>query len=334
MTDENLQSPNSEINEPSPQSGAGEKYENQEYPYDAMADIRRRQPVEEPPKPAGKSIFIYVFILAVIGVLVGAVFYTMPWLFGNAKGRYDLGTVVSSPDGLNGHLYMRWDGKLKYRLKLEPGDQHQLDGFSLAVSHVPRPVSFYIQLFDSDGNALCGMHILMKFDPADADEIKREQGQVLFQNVVGPDEKIVAINSEGTMPCSKSDWAKADSWSFISNFPTLDEQATLENDKEATLAAAAKLAAQEAARKRGRLRASQNLVAFSIEGDDSIVDYDVARGIIQTKFGRTFFVRKIGRGVDSRWQDYPVSIHYKCDRTSTCTIMHAGAGALRVRMSR
>ncbi len=55
----------------------------------------------------------------------------------------------------------------------------------------------------------------------------------LFQNIYGPAGQIVAISSEGTMPCSKSDWAKAVSWSFTSNFPTLDEQNALENGKEA-----------------------------------------------------------------------------------------------------
>jgi hypothetical protein len=304
--------------------------ENQEHPYDAMADTSRRQPPEEPPKPARKPIFIYAAILAVIGVLVGITFAAMPWLFGNPKGRYDLGTVVSSPDGLNGHLYTRWVGQLEYRLKIEPGDQSQLDGFSLAVSHLPRPVDFYIQLFDSDSKALCGMHILMKYQPVNADELEREHGNNLFQNVYGPSGQIVAINSEGTMPCPGSAWSKAVSWSFISNFPTLDEQNPLRTPESMPRG----LTSHEAARKREKLSASQNLAAFSIEGDDAIVDYDLARGIIQTKFGKTFFVRKSGGAVDSRWQDYPVSIHYKCDRSSTCTLMHAGAGALRARMSR
>jgi len=308
--------------------------ENQEHPFDSLADTSRRQPVEEPPKPAGKPILIYAAILAVIGVLVGITFAAMPWLFGNAKGRYDLGTVVSSPDGLNGHLYMRWVGQLEYRLKIEPGDQSQLDGFSLAVSHLPRPVDFYIQLFDADAKALCGMHILMKYEPANADELEREHGNNLFQNIYGPSGQIVAINSEGAMPCPRSAWAKAVSWSFISNFPTLDEQKAFENGKQDSLAGAARLAAQAATRNRDKLKASQNLAAFSIEGDDAIVDYDLTRGIIQTKFGKTFFVKKSGGEVDSRWQDYPVSIHYKCDRSSTCTLMHAGAGALRARMSR
>lgn len=308
--------------------------ENLEYPFDSRADTSRRQPVEEPPKPAGISIFIYAAILAGIGVLVGVVFFTMPWLFGNAKGRYDLGTVVSSPDDLNGHLYTRWNEQLEYRLKIEPGDESQLAGFSLAVSNLPRPVSFYIQLFDADSKALCSMHILMKYDPANAEEQEREHDNNLFQDIYGPTGQIVAISSEGTMPCSQRAWSKAVSWSFISNFPTLDEQAALENDKEYKLATAAKLAADETARNREKRRASQNLTAFSIEADDAIVDYDATRGIIQTKYGKTFFVKKSGEEVDPRWQDYPVSIHYKCDRSLACTLMHAGAGALRARMSR
>jgi hypothetical protein len=258
----------------------------------------------------------------------------MPGVFGITKGRYDLGTVVSSPDGLNGHLYTRWNDQLEYRLKIEPGDRHQISGFSLAISHLPRPVSFYIQLFDSDIHALCGMHILMKYDPADADELQREHDNNLFQNVFGPTGEIIAISSEGAMPCPKSAWSKAVSWSFISNFPTLDEQAALENDKQNKQTTAAKLAAQEAARNREKLRASQNLKAFSIEADDAIVDYDAAKGIIQTKYGKTFFVKKSAEVIDSRWQDYPVSIHYKCDRSLTCTLMHSGAGALRARMSK
>lgn len=334
MTDESQQDPNSEITEPDQQSGAGGTVENLKNPYDAMADIGRRQPVEEPPKAARNFIFIYAVILAGIGVLIAATYFAMPGLFGDAKGRYDLGTVVSSPDGLNGHLYTRWVGQLEYRLKIEPGDQHQISGFSLAINQLPRPVSFYIQLLDSENAALCGMRIPMKSDPATADELEREHGNNLFQNIYGPAGQIVAISSEGTMPCSNNDWGKAVSWSFTSNFPTLDEQNAMENGKAESIADAARLAAQEAARKREKLRSSQYLAAFSIEADDAIVDYDAARGIIETKYGRTFFVKKGGAEVDPRWQDYPVSIHLKCDRSLMCTLMHAGAGALRARMSR
>jgi hypothetical protein len=308
--------------------------ENQQYPFGIEANPARQKPPAKPPKPARKSIFIYAAILAVIGVLAGITFAAMPWLFGNAKGRNDLGLVVSSPDGLNGHLYLEWNGQLEYRLRLEPGDQSQLDGFSLTVSRLSHPVDFYIQLFDSENHALCGMHILMKLDSGIGDESEPEHGNNMLQKIYGPSGQIVAIHSQGAMPCPKSAWVKAASWSFLSNFPTLDEQRALESGKQQSIADAARSAAEEAARKRDKLRASQNLAAFSIEGDDAIVEYDVARGIIQTKFGKTFFVKKSGGEIDSGWQDFPVSIHYKCDRSSTCELMHAGAGALRARMSR
>lgn len=371
MTDANQPDPNSEIVEPDPEPEAGGTLENLENPYDAMADISRRQPVEEPPKPPRNFVFIYAAILAGIGILVGSAYFTMPWLFGNSSGRSDLGTVVSSPDGLNGHFYLEWDGQLEYRLKIEPGDPSQLAGFSLAVSHVPRPVSFHIQLMDSENHVLCGMNILLKYDPGitsdfsesapelqnspanadnsshtqtaqetnaaqlQADEFERERGNSLFQNVLGQDGQIAAISSQGTMPCSKKDWSKAVSWSFTSNFPSLGEQNALRNAKAESLAKAASLSARMAPRKRAKPKPAQNLAPYSIEGDDSIVEYDVAKGTIETRSGKTFFIyKKSGEVVDSRWQDYPVNIHYRCDLTSTCTLMSAGAGALRARMRR
>ncbi len=270
-------------------------------------------------------------MLVTLGTVVIATRY---WITETSNGRNNLGTVVSSSDGLNGHLFLDWDGKLKYHLRLEPGDQSQLAGFALAVSHAPRPVSFYIQLFDSQNLALCGMHILLKYNPSNADELEREHGQEMFQNVIGQDGQIAAISSQGAMPCSKTAWINAVSWSFISNFPILDEQNTLENDRADSLASAANLSSRMDAQKRKKTRPAQNLASYSIEGDDAIVEYDVTRGIIETSGGKTFFTYKRGEDVDSRWHDYPVSIHYRCDRTSTCTLMHAGAGALRARMSR
>jgi hypothetical protein len=109
----------------------------------------------------------------------------------------------------------------------------------------------------------------------------------------------------------------------------------LHDAKAESLASAANLSARIAARKRGMLKPAQNLASYSIEGDDAIVEYDVTRGIVETISGKTFLIyKKSGEDVGSKWQDYPVSIHYRCDRTSMCTLTNAGAGALRARMSR
>lgn len=340
MTDADQQDPNRETTEPDPQHPEdGVTDENLEYPFGTKADAGRQQPPEDPPKPAGNTMFVNTAIFLGLGILVGIAVFALPWLFGNSSGRNDLGTVVSSPDGLNGHLYMEWDGQLEYRLKIEPGDQSQLAGFALAVSHAPRPVSFYIQLLDSKDLALCGMHILLKYDPGNAaalarlqaEELEREHGNDLFQNVVGQDGQIAAISSKGTMPCSKRAWTKAVSWIFTSNFPSLDEQNALYDAKAESLSSAANLSS----RKRAMPKPAQNLASYSIEGDDAIVEYDVTRGTIETTSGKTFFIYKnSGEGTGSKWQDYPVSIHYRCDRASMCTLTNARAGALRARLSR
>jgi len=372
MTDADQQDPSRETAESGPQHPEdGMTDEDLQYPFGTKAGAGRQQPPQDPPKPARNTIFNYAAIILGLGILVGVAIAAMPWLFGNSSGRNDLGTVVSSPDGLNGHLYTEWDGQLEYRLKIEPGDQSQLAGFALAISHVPRPVSFNIQLMDSEDHVLCGMNILLKYDPAitsdlstsapeprngqpnadnsshtqtahetnaaqlQADELERERGNDLFQNVIGQNGQIAAISSKGTMPCSKRAWSRAVSWIFTSNFPSLDEQNALHDAKAESLASAANLSARIAARKRGMLKPAQNLASYSIEGDDAIVEYDVTRGIVETISGKTFLIyKKSGEDVGSKWQDYPVSIHYRCDRTSMCTLTNAGAGALRARMSR
>jgi hypothetical protein len=74
-------------------------------------------------------------------------------------------------------------------------------------------------------------------------------------------------------------------------------------------------------------------VILTIEGDDAIVEYDASRGVIETSAGKIFlFDKSSADGNDSRWQDYPVSVHYKCDQNSSCTLKHAGIDALRVRL--
>ncbi len=304
--------------------------ENQDQPFEAKAVTGRQEPPKDPPKPKSKSILILA-IFAVIGIVIAGLMATNNWPTGTPSGRYDLGTVVSSPDGLNGHLYTEWDGRIKYRIRIEPGDQKQLAGFSLAAGHAPRPVSFYIQLLDAKDFALCGMKILLKYDPADADELAREHGKDVFQNVIGGNGQIVAISSQGTMPCSSSAWGNAVSWTFTSNFPSLEEQSAMADGRAETVAIQAKAAA---AKKRGRPRTAQNLEPFSVEGDDAIVEYDIQKGVIETRYGKTFFTNRKSGVDDSAWQEYPVSIHYRCDRALQCTLMHAGAGALRARMNR
>ncbi len=176
---------------------------------------------------------------------------------------YDLGSVISNPYGLTGHLVLIWSQKFEYQLVVEPNDPVRRDGFSVATTSAPRPLSVDIQLKDSHGSVLCGKTILLKFDPrraaamaasgngtpaatganasayqaaqaleiaqAEAQELTREQGQDVFQNNLGRDGQTDSISAQGDMPCSREVFGRSDSWNFSPNFLTIDQQAELQN---------------------------------------------------------------------------------------------------------
>ncbi len=306
-----------------------------------------------------------------LGVLLGVVIAAIFWLTAN-PGPYDLGSSASEATGLKGHLYTEWDKKPQYRLTIEPGDSNRLAGFALTVAHSPRPLSVEIRLLDAHGFVLCAREIALKYDPRSAEplaasdpgsqaaqanarnasgerlareleetrqesqEAEREQGKDIFQNQIGADGQIAALYAEGEIPCSQKAYGKAISWSFLPNFPTLAEQDQMLNrQKEQQERAARRAAAQLDARSKKAPKPARRLLPFSVEGDDAIVEFDPSRGVIETRGEKTFFFDKSGgRGADSRWQDYPVSIHYRCDRASNCVLTHSGLGDLRAAMRR
>lgn len=305
------------------------------------------------------------------GILLGFAFVTISWLMSDPVGRYDLGSVTSSAAGLSGHLFIQWDKKLVYRLAIKPSDPDYQSGFALAVGSSPRPLSVELRLQNSEGFVLCSKNVLLKHnaqnvaalaepdgssaananaanplsaqlaqgtDPArlQAEETEREQGHDVFQNQIGPDGQIAALNAEGDLSCSGAAYEKATNWSFVPDFPSLAEQSELlKRQKEIEASAGRPSSAELAARKRAAAKVAAKLLAFWIEGDDSIEDFDTVHGVIQTRGRKTFYIAgATAASADSRWQDYPVNIHFRCDRSSSCELMHTGLGALRARMSR
>jgi hypothetical protein len=304
-----------------------------------------------------------------LGVLFGVVFAVVFWQLNHAEGRYDLGSFTSSAAGLKGHLWIEWDKKVAYRLTIEPSEPHQEAAFAHAVARSPRPLSIQIHLQDSQGFVLCTREIVLKYDarnaealaastpdspalkmdavnlpanqPAqtidlaqlDAQEAARERDQEIFQNQIGPDGQITAINAHGEIPCSKTAYEKTTNWSFTPDFPSLAEQDQwLKRQRELSAGAARASSTASAARKK---KAAIQLLPFTVEGDDAIVDFDAAQGVIATRGRKTFFLDKAaGAAADSAWQDYPVNIHYRCDQSSNCTLTHSGLGGLRARMKR
>jgi hypothetical protein len=283
----------------------------------------------------------YVTIGAGLGVLFVVIFAAVNLRPGSPEGRYDMGPVTSSATGLKGHLYINWEKTLHYRLTFETSDSDQQAGFALAAANPPRPLSIEIQLQDSKGFVLCSREIVSSYDnkpPAASDsaqlknqELKREQGKDIFQNQTAAKGQVAALNAQGEIPCSAKAYENTAQWSFTSNFPSLAEQEeALKRPQEMRA-----IAAQRAAAKKAAAKGAEKLLPFSIEGDDAIVELDVNRGVIETSGRKTFFFDKTSMGsADPVWRDYPVNIHFRCDQSSNCTLMHAGTGALRVRLKK
>ena len=324
------------------------------------------EPILELPK---KRTMIYVSAVAGFGVLLGlAIAY---WFLGNS-GQYDLGTYTSTPTGLKGHLSTKWDKKPLYRLTIEPSDKGRQEGFALAVANSTVPLSIEIHLQDAHGAVLCSKEIILKYNAGnaataaqttlgtgagstengsnssaqfaqeieraryEANEPERELDNDMFRDQIGKDGQIASIFAEGEIPCSRKAYGNIFAWSFTSNFPAAAEQDELLKLQEEVQEKDAQLSAAElAAHKKKTPKSAVRLLPFSMEGDDSIVEFDAQRGVIETRGGKTFYFDKTGgQGADPKWQDYPVSIHYRCDRAANCILTQARLGALRARMNR
>jgi hypothetical protein len=285
----------------------------------------------------------YASIGVGLGILLIVIVAIIAWLTSPPEGRYDMDAVTSDAADLKGHLYIQWDKKLEYRLTIEPSDASQRAGFALAVTRPQRPLSIDIHLQDVEGFVLCSKQIVLKYDPRnainldasalsaqDAQEAARGKGKDVFQNQVGADGQVASINAQGDIPCSAKAYEKAANWSFSPNFPSLAEQKEGLKRQQALEANAGRSTLEASAHKKAAPKTAVKLLAFSVEGDDAIVDFDAAHGIVMTRGRKTFFVNKTA--TDSRWQDYPVSIHYRCDRSSSCILMSPGLGDLRGKM--
>jgi hypothetical protein len=301
-----------------------------------------------------------------LGILLGVVIALVFWLTAEPEGRYDLGPATSGAAGLTGRLHLQWEKKLQYRLTLGPSDAEQKAGFALAVDHSPRPLSVQIHLQDNQGFVLCSKDILLKYDsknaaalgesaaeaqpgnaeiaasgspaPAqlDAQEAAREQGKDIFQNQVGADGEISSLEAQGEIPCSAKAYENTSSWSFVPDFPSLAEQDELLKLQEKARDNAKRLSLPAApVHKNTAAKAAGKYFTYAIEGDDSIVEFDASRGVIETTGRKIFFFDKNSGNIgDPRWEDYPISIHYRCDQNSECVLTHTGLGVLRARLRR
>ena len=266
-------------------------------------------------RPAKKTPIVLplaiVFVLASLAVVSATVFVSKGSK--SAPTFQDLGAGISNATGLKGKLQVRWQGSAQYQLKIEPIDPLQSSGFSFVAAN-PRPgMLINVRILDATGFAVCNKEIV--FSPEGR---AKGSDQDAFQNVKGETGKVVALNAQGTLPCTADQFRQANYWDFSTNFPTLGEQEALMRQT------AFERARREAAAKAAAGRVSSGFLA---EGDDGAALYDAGPGVLQTRLGRNFFIAHANdRITATTWAANSSVFHYKCDQHSRCALTRSGGG--------
>ena len=177
-------------------------------------------------------------------------------------------------------------------------------------------------------------------------ELDREHGKDMFQSDAGPDGQVASIRAQGMLPCTKKQFDTVVSWSFTSNFPIVAPPAANESsspgssaDEETPPSGGASKSGAEAAKspaeERAKRRPTLPQAPVSIEGDDQIVWYDPAMGIVETSAGKALMIDKNDAVANAlKERDFPITIHYRCDETGACTFAGVGAGIEHARLRR
>jgi hypothetical protein len=67
---------------------------------------------------------------------------------------------------------------------------------------------------------------------------------------------------------------------------------------------------------------------LGIEGDATVANYNGTTGKIETYEGSTFMLASATTGGSAiAWDDFPFNVHYRCDESGQCTMVHRGASA-------
>jgi hypothetical protein len=67
---------------------------------------------------------------------------------------------------------------------------------------------------------------------------------------------------------------------------------------------------------------------LGIEGDATVASFNDSTGKIETYEGSTFMLASASTGGSAiAWDDFPFNVHYRCDESGQCTMVHRGASA-------
>ncbi|HUX43969.1 MAG TPA: hypothetical protein VMV57_04385 [Terracidiphilus sp.] len=302
-------------------------------------------------------LLVGVVVLLLLGLAVWA--YMRPQ---SASDSNDLGQAIFNAGGLRAHMVTRLQGvKVVYKLEIEPVDHLGLPGFSYVAARPPVPVFFNLRILDRSGFALCGTQVLLPFNPATAPvpvqnlprgrgqraeeeraeamqanlqsrqaaEAQRQRGHDMLQYQLSEDGKVVALNTQGVLPCSSDQFKRFDYWDFSTNFPTMEEQSDLMTHKAEKAARRAE-EARAAARHKDAPRMQS---AFYVEGDVRVSAWDPVADLLGTGPGRSFYIGNRGsRATAEAWAANAMLIHYKCDQHGMCVLQKAGKGQVLIGM--
>jgi hypothetical protein len=67
------------------------------------------------------------------------------------------------------------------------------------------------------------------------------------------------------------------------------------------------------------------LFSFTVQGDLTVFNYDTSAGTLETYEGQTFTLDRTMMDGGVTPVDFPPNIHYTCDQSGKCVLIHAGA---------
>ena len=74
---------------------------------------------------------------------------------------------------------------------------------------------------------------------------------------------------------------------------------------------------------------------FMVEGNVTVANFDALAGTIDTYEGEAFSLdRTVSQNSTISWLDYPPDIHYRCDQSWKCTLIHDGVVIVNARRTR
>ncbi len=80
---------------------------------------------------------------------------------------------------------------------------------------------------------------------------------------------------------------------------------------------------------------TQENFVFTVEGTMTVSNYDSPAATIETYEGESFTLDKPANDTTAvSWLEYPADVHYRCDQSGNCTLIHAGVVENNARRTR